>query len=91
MENLHEGFDFIFRPLPVLRGKRIERNGFEPDVVTVIHNLLKDFGTLDMAFRTGQPPLSRPAPVPVHDDPDMLRHELFRRKIGHNYTPLKRK
>ena len=69
----HEEIDLIMRPLPVFRGKRIDRQNFQLQIDRCIQNIMQRIHTRAMTDRAQEALPLRPASVAVHDDGNMAR------------------
>src|SRR5688572_21618454 len=76
LQEPHQRRDLVFRPIPVLRRERVERQVAQPDRVAGTHQRAGRLHALAVPGHTRQPAARRPPPVAVHDDRDVGRHRL---------------
>src|SRR5690606_29146766 len=74
----HEEPDLVGRALPVLRGERVRRDVLDADLDRARDDVEQRRLARLVARRARQPARVGPAPVAVHDDRDVVRHELRR-------------
>ena len=70
-EKAPEADDLLARPFPVLLGEGVEREVRDAQAGAGLGRLADGLGAGLVPLDPGEPPLSRPAPVAVHDDGDM--------------------
>ena len=81
VQQAHNGFDFLFRPLPVFRREGIDGQVIDAEVPTVRGDFPEVLRTDRMAGRTGQTAFFRPAPVPVQNNRNMAGDNIFPRRF----------
>ena len=73
-EQCHKGIHFILAALPVLRGKSIDRQIFNPHIICFFTDSLHIFCPLDMSVITGHSFCLCPPSVAVQNNGYMLRN-----------------
>ena len=71
LQQAHDGAHLILRPLPVFRGKGIDRQILQADLLAVGGDGAESLRPGGMSRRTGQPPLFGPPAISIHDNGDM--------------------
>src|SRR5439155_16921153 len=88
---VHEESHLVSGASPVLRGEPVHRQPREADLERALHGVEQRLLPHLVALGAGQPSLTRPPAVPVHDDPDVPR-DPRKVEIGeeaHGRAPLR--
>ena len=87
-EKTHEEIHLRSRPLPVLRGERVDRQHLDAEIDAYLHDVKQGSDARAMACRADEALSLRPASVAVHDDGDMARPLLLRHAIVERHQIL---
>jgi len=71
VEESHQGADLDSRPRPVLSRKGVDRERFDAELLSGVEDTLDGADPGAMPEAGGAAAAASPAPVAVHDDPDV--------------------
>jgi hypothetical protein len=71
-EQLHEGGHLVLGALPVLLAEGVEREGLHPGAAALTDDVPHRVAALVVPCGSHAPPARCPAPVPIHDDGDVM-------------------
>src|SRR5690606_23874239 len=74
----HQPLDFFFGAAPVLRREGVNGEDFDAELHTGPQDLTQIFGSCPVTGDAGQPALTRPAPIAIHNNGDVRRHFVGR-------------
>ena len=72
-EIFHQRVHLVFRPIPILRGKRVEREILDAEFARRADDFARRIRAAPVALDARQVARLRPAPVAVHDHRDVAR------------------